>query len=217
MENEVLLLSGIQHFAYCPRQWSMIHIEQQWNENGKTADGRILHQVAHNGPERELRKDTLIIRGLRVKSDILCITGTCDVVEFHRSEDGIPLHSDKGLWLPYPVEYKHGDEKVNNCDRLQLCAQAVCLEEMFGCAIPEGSLYYGEIHRREKVSFDTALRKELTSTVEEMHRLYKKGSTPPPVFRKECRSCSLVNECLPEIAKLNTVAGYIQKRLEDEA
>ena len=215
MEKDVLLLSGIQHFSFCKRQWALIHIEHQWSENERTAKGQVFHQGAHEGPEHELRGDILIVRGLRIKSEKLCISGICDVVEFHKNPTGVPLFGYDGLWLPYPVEYKRGVKKASDCDRLQLCAQAICLEEMLACSIPEGSLYYGETHRREKVTIDNALRTSLLSTLSEMHRLYQKGITPPPVYGAGCRECSMKDDCMPKIHKAEKINDYIQRCLED--
>ena len=118
MDSDLLMLSGIQHFAFCPRQWALIHIEQQWQENARTVDGSVFHQKPHYGDAQECRGDTLIIRSLKVFSEKLGVTGTCDVVEFHRSAEGISLPNHQGFWVPYPVEYKKGKPKENDADRL---------------------------------------------------------------------------------------------------
>lgn len=216
MSGDPLLLSGLQHFAYCPRQWALIHLEQQWQENERTAEGRILHRNAHDGSNHELRGDTLILRGLRVFSEKLEVSGVCDVVEFHRDAAGVTLPGYEGAWLPYPVEYKRGKPKENDADRLQLCAQAICLEEMLLCTIPEGSLYYGETRRREIVSLDAALREKVLSMLEQMRKYYHLGHTPKARPTKGCNACSLREICLPRLAKLTDVSSYIQKRLEDD-
>lgn len=217
MTREPLQLSGLQHFAYCPRQWALIHLEQQWQENDRTADGRIFHTRAHDGPEHELRGDLLILRGLRVFSDKLGISGNCDVVEFHRQNDGVTLPGYDGHWQPYPVEYKRGEPKVNNADRLQLCAQAMCLEEMLLCDISEGSLFYGETRRREVVALDAALRAEVVASLEQMHRYYRAGHTPKAKPTKGCNACSLRDVCLPKLARISSAEAYIKSRLEDDA
>jgi len=121
-EYDYLLLSGIQHYAFCPRQWALIHIEEQWQENYLTASGRALHNKAHSGETVEKRGDLLIVRSMKISSRRLGISGECDVVEFHRSENGITIRNYEGLWAPYPVEYKRGKTKLDDCDRLQLCA-----------------------------------------------------------------------------------------------
>lgn len=213
---EFLLLSGIQHFVFCPRQWALIHIEQQWQENERTADGRIFHERAHDGPQHELRGDLLILRGLRVSSNALGVSGTCDVVEFRRDPTGVRLASYEGTWTPYPVEYKRGEPKPGNADRLQLCVQAMCLEEMLLCSIPEGSLFYGETRRRETVPLDEALRGEARAALERMHQYYDAGYTPKAKPSKSCNACSLKDVCLPKLPKLSDVSAYISGRLEDD-
>lgn len=217
MTREPLQLSGLQHFAYCPRQWALIDLEQQWQENDRTADGRIFHTRAHDGPEHELRGNLLILRGLRVFSDKLGISGSCDVVEFHRQNDGVTLPGYDGNWRPYPVEYKRGEPKTSNADRLQLCAQAMCLEEMLLCDIPEGSLFYGETRRREIVPLDAALRAEVVADLEQMHRYHRTGHTPKATPTKGCNACSLRDVCLPKLARISSAASYIKSRLEDDA
>ena len=217
MDGQLLPLSGLQHYAYCPRQWALIHIEQQWQENEWTADGHVFHSRAHDGPAHELRGDVLILRGLRVASETLGISGSCDVVEFHRDSSGVALADYEGLWSVYPVEYKRGEPKENNADRLQLCAQAMCLEEMLLCQIPEGSLFYGETRRREVVSLDDVLRNEVKCMLEQMHRCYAAQHTPRARRTKGCNVCSLKEICLPGLPKLNDVASYIRRHMEEEA
>lgn len=166
---ELLQLSGLQHFAFCRRQWGLIHIEQQWAENFRTTDGELMHKNAHNVGSAELRGDVLTVRGIYLRSRKLGVSGQCDVVEFHRSPDGVPLVGREGKWLPYPVEYKRGSPKAGNADALQLCAQAMCLEEMLCCDIPEGALFYGETRRRQLVAFSSELRDEVVSLLSQMH------------------------------------------------
>lgn len=215
MKGEELQLSGLQHFAYCPRQWALIHLEQQWLENERTADGRVFHSNAHEGLTHELRGDVLILRGLRVFSKALGVSGICDVVEFHRDPAGVALAGYEGAWFPYPVEYKRGKPKENDADRLQLCAQAICLEEMLLCAIPEGSLYYGETRRREVVSLDLPLREKVVDMLAQMRKYYQTGYTPKARRHKGCNACSLRDICLPALGKLSDVSSYIRLRLED--
>lgn len=213
---EFLQLSGIQHFVFCSRQWALIHIEQQWQENERTVDGHIFHERAHDGPQHELRGDLLTLRGLRVSSNALGVSGTCDVVEFRRDPAGVRLASYEGTWMPYPVEYKRGEPKPGNADRLQLCVQAICLEEMLLCSIPEGSLFYGETRRRETVPLDEALRGEARAALERMHQYYDAGYTPKAKPSKSCNACSLKDVCLPKLPKLSDVSAYISGRLEDD-
>ncbi|MBQ4156974.1 MAG: CRISPR-associated protein Cas4 [Clostridia bacterium] len=215
MDRDILQLSGLQHFAFCPRQWALIHIEQQWRENERTADGRIFHTRAHGGEEHERRGDLLILRGLRVHSEKLGISGVCDVVEFHKDINGVKLSSYDGLWSPYPVEYKNGEPKSNNADRVQLCAQAMCLEEMLLCSIAEGSLFYGKTRRREIVKVDDALRSETLSLLEQMHSYYRHNRTPKAKQTKSCSACSLRDICLPRLPKLEKVSTYIRSYMEE--
>ena len=155
------MLSELQHFAFCCRQWALIHIEQQWAENVRTVEGKLMHQRAHDETLFERRGETLTARGMRVVSHELKASGVCDVVEFHAAPDGV---------TPYPVEYKRGEPKENDADGLQLCGQAMCLEEMLVCEIPEGSLYYGATRRRERVVFTTELRERVKAMLGEMQR-----------------------------------------------
>ena len=189
-EDDFLMLSGLQHFAYCRRQWALIHIEQQWAENERTIDGQLFHKKAHDAGSTEKRGNLIITRGLHIKSAELGVTGICDVVEFHKSEQGITLFSFEGQWQPYPVEYKKGEPKENNADELQLCAQAMCMEEMLLCDIPYGSLFYGQNRRRTQVEFTNELRTQVKTMLEEMHELWKKGYTPKVKPQKGCNACS---------------------------
>jgi len=212
-----LLLSGIQHYAYCPRRWALIHIEQQWLENALTASGRIMHERVHNDTGHELRGDVLTVRGLRVASHSLKISGVCDVVEFHKHKDGVELRGFRGLWLPYPVEYKHGSSKgAYNADRLQLCAQAICLEEMLLCTINEGALFYGKTRRRETVIFDESLRSALYTAVDRMHDLFKRGHTPKVKKHKGCNACSLNLICLPALSTQEKSEHYVHRHLTED-
>ena len=215
-EDDYLMLSGLQHFAYCRRQWALIHIEQQWAENERTVDGHLFHAVAHDSEKTEKRGDLLITRGLCIKSARLGLSGICDVVEFHRSEDGISLFSYDGLWQPYPVEYKKGLPKANEADELQLCAQAMCLEEMLVCHIPSGSLFYGENRRRKAVDFSEQMRLKVCDMAKEMHDLWNKGHTPMVKPQKGCNACSLKEICIPKLSKVKAVSAYIADRLAEE-
>ena len=215
-EDDYLMLSGLQHFAYCRRQWALIHIEQQWAENERTTDGHLFHTVAHNKDRIEKRGDLLITRGLHIKSARLGMSGICDVVEFHKSEQGVPLFSFEGLWEPYPIEYKKGLPKTDEADELQLCGQAICLEEMLMCHIPCGSLFYGESHRRKGVEFTDALRTRVYDIAEEMHDLWKKGYTPKVKPHKGCNACSLKEICVPRLGKAKSVTAYIKESLLEE-
>lgn len=215
-EEDFLQLSGIQHFKFCRRRWALIHIEKQWAENFRTADGRIMHQNAHDKGFRESRGDVLVTRGMAVFSAVLGISGECDVLEFHREETGIPLKGREGLWQPYPVEYKRGEPNERSGDTLQLCAQAMCLEEMLCCTVPEGALYYGELRHRMDVVFTPALREQVRTLLEEMHDLYRRGYTPRVKRSRACHACSLKELCLPVLMGTRPVADYIGERLGND-
>lgn len=214
-EEDYLPLSGIQHFAFCHRQWALIHIENQWAENERTVDGIIMHEKAHSG-DVESRGDAVIMRALRVFSATLGVSGECDVVEFHRNADGISLNGHDGLWQPYPVEYKRGKPKEHNADEMQLCAQAMCLEEMLCCTIPCGALFYGEPRRRTEVEFTPELRRAVEDSLNEMHDYYKRGYTPKAKPRKGCSTCSLKEICLPKMVQRKSVAAYVEGALNEE-
>ena len=215
-DREKLTLSGLQHFAFCRRQWALIFIEQQWQENERTAAGSVMHQRAHDETQLERRGDTLIVRGLRVASERLNVTGVCDVVEFTQSPDGITLHGQAGKWIPYPVEYKRGAPKEHDADALQLCGQAMCLEEMLLCEIPEGSLFYGETRRRERVQFTPELRGRVRELLEEMQGYMERGYTPKAKMTKGCNACSLKEICLPKLSKSMPVDEYLQQAEKEE-
>lgn len=208
-----LMMSGIQHFSFCRRQWALIHLEQQWAENLRTAEGQLLHQRCHDETFHEKRGNLLVVRGLHVVSHRLKMTGACDVVEFHADPEGIALEGFPGLWLPVPVEYKHGAPKTNDADRLQLCAQAMALEEMLVCTIPQAFLFYAETRRREAVTLTPELRQETQSTADEMYRLFSRGYTPKVKPGKHCNACSLKELCLPALCRRADSAGYVRTHL----
>ena len=215
-EEDFLQLSGIQHFAFCRRQWALIHIEQQWQENLRTVEGGLFHSRAHDEQARERRGDLLILRGLSVSSPTLGISGKCDVVEFRADPGGVPLAGEEGLWLPFPVEYKRGAPKSNQADELQLCAQAMCLEEMLCCPVPEGALFYGETRRRVPLTFSAQLRDMVRELLDEMHQLYRRGHTPKARRSKSCNACSLRELCLPVLMKGTDVDAYLHRAMEVE-
>lgn len=210
-EEECLPLSGIQHMAFCPRQFALIHIECQWLENALTFDGRIMHDRADDPFSCEARGTALITRSVPLLSKNLGLYGTADVVEFRKCDaGGVPLEGREGLWKPYPVEYKRGRPKPDDRDAVQVCAQAMCLEEMLGVAVDEGALFYGKTRRRQIVKLDTALRARVLFLSEEMHRLYNGGITPPPRRTVACESCSVAELCLPGIASFKSTETYLE-------
>ncbi|MEO6982258.1 MAG: CRISPR-associated protein Cas4 [Edaphobacter sp.] len=177
-----LPISGLQHLAFCPRQWGLIHLEQAWQENRLTAEGRLLHERA-DLPGQSRRDQVRTVRGMWLRSHRLALTGRADIVEFKPE--------------PYPVEYKRGKRKPNDCDAVQLCAQALCLEEMLGVSIPKGAFFYGDPRRRLEVLFTEELRRRTESLAATMHQLFRAGITPAAQPSPHCRSCSLVDLCLP--------------------
>ena len=208
-EESFLPLSGIQHFSFCRRQWALIHIDQLWAENDRTAEGRLLHDTAHDPYHSESRGQVIISRAMPIFSRTLGLSGDCDVVEFRRvHEGGISLSGREGLYSVYPVEYKRGAPKESECDLLQLTAQAMCLEEMLCCTITEGALYYFETRRRMHVSFTEELREQVRSFAEEMHQYFERQYLPRPKRTKSCNACSLREICMPELGKIRSAKEY---------
>ena len=193
----------------------MIHIENLWAENLRTVEGDILHDRAHDSSLRERRGNTLTVRGVSIHSPTLGVSGQCDVLEYHRHSKGVPLAGLEGRWLPYPVEYKRGKPKIGHEDMVQLCGQAMCLEEMLCCDVPEGALFYGETRRREVVAFTEELRQEVRSALVEMHQLYQRGHTPKAKPSKACNACSLKELCLPKLARTRSVSAYLSAAMEE--
>ena len=215
MTQQDTTLSALQHYAYCRRQWGLIFLEQQWAENQRTAEGHLLHEHCHDDSFREKRGDLLIVRGLRVISHRLRLSGTCDVVEFRADPDGISLQDYSGLWLPLPVEYKHGSPKTNDADRLQLCAQGMALEEMLVCDIAQGAIFYAETRRREQVEFTSELRQKTQKMADEMNDYFARGYTPKVKPGKHCNACSLKELCLPTLCRRSNADDYIRSHLEE--
>ena len=214
--DDYLPLSGLQHFSFCRRQWALIHLEQQWEENVLTAQGRIEHENTHDETRVESRGRLQISRGMRVMSHQLRLQGSCDTVEFHQGSTGIPLPGKTGLWQPYPVEYKHGRPGINLAsDRLQLCAQAMCLEEMLACDIPEGALFYQSTRRREPVSFDQELKNQVRTMAAEMNQAFVRGHTPRVKAKQGCKSCSLKDICLPKLIGNRSALAYVHQALAE--
>ena len=213
-EEEYLQLSGLQHFRFCRRQWALIHIENLWAENLRTVDGQILHERAHDPGLREKRPGLIVVRGMAVSSRTLGVSGACDVVEFRRCAAGVPLRNEEGLFQPYPVEYKRGSPREDRANELQLCGQALCLEEMLCCTIPAGAVYYGEPRRREQVVFTEELRAEVRAALTEMHQYAQRGYTPKVKPRKGCGACSLQDVCLPKLMGKSSVEDYVKEAVE---
>lgn len=215
-EEDFIMLSGIQHFCFCQRQWALIHIDMLWEENLLTVEGEIMHDKCHDNSIKESRKNIIISRGMPIFSRRLGIHGECDVVEFIKDNNGINISGKDGLYKVYPIEYKRGKPKNDNADILQLCAQAICLEEMMVCTINEGSLFYGETKRRQKVVFTDELRDEVEKDFKLMHQYMKNSHIPKIKPTKGCNSCSLKNLCLPKLLNQKDTQKYILDKLNEQ-
>jgi CRISPR-associated exonuclease Cas4 len=202
-EDEFLPLSALQHLLFCERQCALIHVEQLWIENRLTAEGRLLHERVHTA-SRESRGKIRVEFDLPIRSLNLGLIGRADVVEFHLKENGV--------WQPFPVEFKRGRPKKDNSDRVQLCAQAICLEEMLNIATPKGALFYGKKQRRTEVLLDESLRRETEAAAGTLHELLNGSVTPPPVYGPRCERCSFIDLCLPRtMSKKRKVQAYINR------
>ena len=215
-EDDYLMISGIQHFAFCRRQWALIHLEQQWTENYKTMDGNFMHRQAHNGAFHEKRKDIIISRGMPVFSRIMGVSGICDIVEFHADESGTLIRTFGGKYTPLPIEYKRGKPKDHDADILQVTAQTMCLEEMLDCTITQGALYYGEIKHRVNIQITEGIKQNVKDMFDEMHQYYERGYTPKAKKKKACYVCSLKDLCLPELEKMGNVETYMNNILAED-
>jgi|SRR5690625_571440 len=214
-ETEYLMLSGIQHFMFCKRQWALIHIEQQWEENVRTIEGQHLHEKADNPFIREKRKDKIIVRGMPVQSNILKINGICDVVEFIQDSNGVEIIGEQGKYIPIPIEYKRGKPKRDETDLVQLAAQAICLEEMLVCEIHTGYMFYNEVKKRVEVPITKELKEKVEKLVLEMQEFYARRYTPKVKTGKHCLNCSLQHICLPDMMNRQSVKSYIEGMLRE--
>jgi len=208
IEDDLLPLSALQHLLFCERQCALIHIEQAWAENLYTAEGRIMHERVDTGRD-ESRGDLRLAFGVPLRSLRLGLVGKADVVEFHRNQNA--------AWRPFPVEYKRGRPKKQDWDRVQLCAQAFCLEEMLAIDVPEGALFYGKTRRRESVAFAGELRRKTEETARRLHELIGSAHTPPPVYGSACKRCSFVESCLPKaLSSRHSVHQYMKEVIDSK-
>jgi len=214
-ETEYLMLSGIQHFMFCKRQWALIHIEQQWEENVRTIEGQHLHEKADKPFIREKRKDKIIVRGMPVQSKDLKINGICDVVEFIQDSKGVEIVGEQGKYIPIPIEYKRGKPKRDETDLVQLAAQAICLEEMLVCEIHTGYMFYNEVKKRVEVPITKELKEKVKKLVLEMQEFYTRRYTPRVKTGKHCLNCSLQHICLPGMMNRQSVKSYIEGMLRE--
>lgn len=206
-DQELIPLSALQHFIYCPRQCALIHVEQLWAESQRTAEGRLMHERVDQ-PKLDRRRGVRTVTAMPLMEPSLGITGIADVVEFHQQD---------GHELPYPVEYKRGKPKAHRADEVQLCAQALCLEHMLGCNIPEGALYYGDTRRRTVVSLDSDLRSLTTQVIEDTRQMIVQGKTPSANYSSSlCDRCSMLDLCQPKATgRQRSVREWIQTQLKD--
>ena len=214
-EDDALMLSGIQHFHFCKRQWALIHIEQQWAEDMRTIEGQHLHRNADQPFTREKRGDKLVVRAMPVKSRQLGITGICDVVEFVKDSTGVEIHGAEGKYVAYPVEYKRGKPKLEDTDVLQLTAQAMCLEEMLLCEVRTGFIFYNEVKHRIEVPLTDELKGKVSAVLEEMQEYYRRRYTPKVKTGALCQSCSLQHICLPKLMNKQTVKSYVEGKIRE--
>ncbi len=221
-EDDLIPISALQHFAFCERQWGLIHLEGLWAENRLTVEGKQLHERA-DSDETQVRGDVRIARGQRIRSLVHGLVGRADIVEFHKDtspsaveQNGIELNGLEGRWNPIPIEYKRGRVKFKPIDEIQLCAQALCLEEMLETAIDEGFLFYGKTRRRHPVTFSPTLRQLTTDCIENIRHATILGKTPSASYQKECDNCSLYDLCMPKaIEQSQSVREYLNKSVRD--
>jgi CRISPR-associated exonuclease Cas4 len=221
-DEDFLMLSGIQHMAFCERQWALIHIEQAWAENILTVEGKHLHERTDDPFEDETRKDIRVVRAMPIVSRKLGLRGVADVVEFHRVQDelkeiSVKLKNRKGWWRPFPVEYKRGRAKPDDRDIVQLCAQAIALEEMLNVFIDTGYLFYGQTRHRETIVFDQSLRLRVEGLSHKMHKMMLEGLTPEAQKGKHCSMCSLIELCQPNLkSRKHSIRKYLEKMTDLE-
>lgn len=215
-DDELLSLSGIQHFCFCRRQWALIHVEHQWEDNLRTTEGHFLHERVDDPFFTESRGDVVVSRAVPLVSYTLGLYGVADAIEYIRSVEGVALPGREGLWRMRPVEYKRGRPKIDERDEVQLCAQAMCLEEMFAVQIETGDFYYHEIRRRVPLPLTDDLRGRVVSLSDEMHDLFRRGITPAAEKSRNCKYCSLIDVCVPKLTKKKiSVAAYVKKHVRE--
>ena len=218
-DDDMLMLSGIQHFRFCPRQWALIHIDQQWEDNVLTMEGHLQHKRVDDPFYRQKCGDYISLRSVSIASHQLGLYGVSDVIELHPTEDesnSIKHPKYPGLWLPYPVEYKHGRPKRDEIDEVQLAAQAMCIEEQYGINIPLGAFFYAEIRQRLEIEINESLRNTVKECARKMHEVLSSGLIPPVKQGKHCKKCSLMDICLPQLSECTKVSYYLNKYLYEE-
>lgn len=206
MDDNYLAISALQHYAYCPRQFALIHVEQAWAENRFTSEGRVLHERVDAG-QPEQRRGVRYERAVSLISHRYCMIGKMDLLEI----DGL----DREKPRYFPVEYKRGKPKLEDWDRIQLCAQTLCIEEMRDTSVAEGAIWYWEVRHRTPVQIDEALREVTIVIINSAREVLTKGSTPPPVNDRRCRACSLVGLCRPKTFVRDRTPAYIKRMYAD--
>jgi CRISPR-associated exonuclease Cas4 len=212
-EDDLLPVSALQHFIFCPRRCALVHIEQAWTENQLTVEGDIVHGRVDE-MSRESRATLIVSHGVGIRSLHLGITGKVDVVEFRLSTNALgacTLAGKEGHWTPYPIEYKRGSPRRGFGDDIQVCAQALCLEEMLKCSVPAGAIYYASTRKRREIAFDAPLRAQTTTAISGLRSLNTARVIPPPVYEKKCDTCSLFDLCQPRLPASN---NYVTRYLE---
>ena len=218
-ENDLLPLSGLQHVVFCERQFALIHVEQVWSENALTVEGTHLHEQVDGG-EAEARGDVRIARAVPLRSLTLGLSGRSDVVELRRDADGAEIPGVPGRWRPYPIEYKRGRPKPHRADEVQLCAQALCLEEMLELEVPRGALFYGQVRRRTEVFFDQELRAAVVVAAQRARSIFESRVTPTARREAKCEHCSLLEACQPSVVNRSAeryVESLRREVLRDDA
>jgi CRISPR-associated exonuclease Cas4 len=216
-DEDLIPLSGLQHVQFCPRQFALIHLEGAWRENVLTAQGRVLHENAHDPFFTEKRGDTIISRSVPVVSYTLGVSGEADVVEFRKSDAGTVLAGREGLWQPVPIEYKRGKEKAGPEDEIQLCAQGMCIEEMLHVDVPLGYLFYWETRTRVEILFSEELRISVVRAAELAHSILADRTLPSPDRPKaRCKRCSLFDECLPAAKSRKSAQAFVLAQLKED-
>lgn len=214
-DDNLLMLSGIQHFAFCQRQWALVHIEQQWHDNHLTIEGEWLHRHVDNPFEMGRHGDIVHLNAVSVVSYRLGLYGVADLLELHQADGAsntIRVLKYPGDWLVCPIEYKHGRPKENDCDEVQLCAQAMCLEEMYGIRIDQGALYYLQTRRRTTVPFSDNLRQAVMAYADAMHEVFEQGKVPEGKYLPRCKSCSMSDHCMADTMRHDaTLSVYLEQ------
>ena len=218
-DEEMLMLSGIQHFVFCPRQWALIHIEQAWADNQLTAEGNALHRNVNDASYRKVNNGKITYRAVHLASSSLRLYGIGDAIEMMPASDdtdSISLPGKSGRYIPFPIEYKHGRPKKDLSDVMQLVCQAICLEEMHDICIKKGAIFYWETMSREVIEIDQQLRQKAYEISDEMHGIFSTGKLPPPANDKRCMRCSLKDLCLPNLKSIKSANNYLSILTNEE-